>query len=72
MAKPRKVRTDKAEAMAVMKPLEATLDEFFDGFIVIGFVAGKQYPLTMCKAMDHKTAIGLRALLREFAEQNGA
>lgn len=72
MAKPRKIRTDKAEAMAVMRPLEATLDEFFDGFVIIGFVAGKGYPLTMAKAMDHKTAIGLRTLLREFVEQNGA
>lgn len=70
--KRRKTRTDRAEAEAVMKPLELTLDEFFDGFIIIGFTAGKGYPIRMCKAMDHKTANGLRALLNDFIQdQNG-
>lgn len=72
--KHRKIRTDKAEVEAVAKSLELTLDEFFDGFIVIGFTAGKQFPIRICKAMDHKTAAGLRALLNDFIQdrQNGS
>jgi hypothetical protein len=72
--KRRKIRTDNADAEAVRNSLNLTLDEFFDGYIVIGFTAGKQLPILMSKAMDHKTAAGLRALLNDFIQdhQNGS
>lgn len=70
--KRRKTRIAKVNAEAVARVLEATLDEFFDGFIVIGFIAGEGYPIRMSKAMDGKTAHGLRALLNDFIQdQNG-
>ncbi len=68
--KRRKTRTDKAKAEAVARVLEATLDEFFDGFIVIGFTAGNGYPIRMSKALDPKTAHGLRALLNDFIQDH--
>lgn len=50
----------------VVTAADARLNEIFDGYIVLGFVAGTGQSIKMTRATDAKTAIALRALLNEF------
>lgn len=50
----------------VVTAADARLNEIFDGYIVLGFVAGTGQSIKMIRSQDPKTAIALRALLNEF------
>lgn len=48
--------------------IEATdsrLAEYFDGYVVVGFVAGTSQPVIIRSASDPKTALGLKSLLHD-------
>lgn len=48
-----------------------SLEEFLEGYVVVGYVAGSSEPVVLSKAMDPKTAHAINALLMEIMSRGG-
>ena len=51
------------ETNAVAHALDARVNEFLDGYILIGFIAGTNKPIQVARCPDAKTAMALNTMI---------
>lgn len=51
--------------------LDKHASEFLEGYVIVGYVAGKASPVVFSKADDAKTALALNALLMDLVARGG-
>lgn len=61
------------KSAALIGYIDRHLVEHFDGYLVLGFVAGKNDRILVCRdGGDQKTALAINAAIQEFMECGGA